>query len=125
MTQILMKTPRVAQPADLMQAQISPDAISAALEGLFPADQLQAFLAPEDEIATFAYGLWSTAEGRKLIEWLLDMTIRAPYRVMGKSVEETALWAAKREGINLPAEMLLAAISKGEKIVAARNGAKT
>jgi hypothetical protein len=64
--------------------------------------------------------LSSTVEGRAFFEWLMDITVRLPYRVTGATIEQTALAAARREGLNLAGEQILAAIARGAKSVAAR-----
>lgn len=120
MTRVLMGTPREALPLDLLQQQSSDELIRSAMAGLVPADQLDAVLAPRDQVAEFIYALSSTAQGREFFEWFMDMTMRLPYRVTGASLEQTALYAAKREGLNLAGELILAAIARGAKSVAAR-----
>lgn len=125
MTRVLMGTPREALPLDLMQARSSDDFIRDAMSGILPAEGLDALLAPKDDIAEFAYALGKTPQGRALFEWFMDMTIRLPYRATGASLEQTALLAARREGLNLAGELILAAIARGERSVAARNPGAT
>lgn len=120
MTVLLGNSVRDALPIDLMRRNVGEDAIEAALKGLFPDDQVRGAFAPADQLAEFIYGLAQTAQGRAFLDWILDCTLRAPYTVTGATIEQTALNAARREGINIPAEMILAAINRGEKSVAAR-----
>lgn len=120
MSSPLFGTPRDAIPLDLLRNSVDEDAISDVMKGLFPAGQVRDFLSPSDDIAEIAYALSKTVQGGKFFEWILDGTLRAPYRPTGATIEETALNAARREGLNIPAEMILAAISRGEKIIAAR-----
>ena len=84
--------------------------------GIKPADML-----PEDELAVFMWGLSRTVQGKAMIEYLLDVSIRQPYRPVGASIEETALAAAVRQGVNAIPELMLKAIAKGGDIVLQRN----
>jgi len=120
MSTVLMGSTRDAMPFDLLGADASEDLLRDALSGVFSADKIDDMLAPKDDLAKFIYALSTTPQGREFFEWFMDMTLRAPYRCMGKTIEETALWAAKREGINLPGELLLAAIARGKKAVDAK-----
>lgn len=69
---------------------------------------------PADRVATFLAAMVETADGRAVIEWLMDITLRLPLRVTGASLEETALRAATRQGINGVGEAVLAAIAHGQ-----------
>lgn len=120
MTSPLFGNPRDALPLDLMRESISEGAIEETLRGLFPDEQLRGVFTPSDEVAEIAFALAQSVQGRKFFEWILDGTLRQPYRPTGSTLEETALNAARREGLNTPAEMILAAISRGERIVTAR-----
>jgi hypothetical protein len=125
MNQPLIGTRREAMPLDLMRANVQEDVLSDALKGLFDADQVGKFFHPPNALDEFIYGLSRTAQGREFFEWILDGTLRAPYRPIGKDLQETALNAAMRQGLNIPADMILAAISRGEQAIAARTpGAK-
>lgn len=120
MNQPLIGTRREAMPLDLMQATVQEDVLSDALKGLFEPDQVAKFFHPPNALDEFIFALSRTAGGRDFFEWLLDNTLRAPYRITGATLEQTALNAARREGLNIPAEMILAAISRGEQSIAAR-----
>lgn len=121
MSTVLTGKRREAMPLDLMRGNVQEDMLTEALNGLFPGDQLQALLNPVNELDQFIYNLSRTAQGREFFEWIFDMSLRAPYQVAGATIEQTALNAARREGLNIPAEMILAAISRGEQSVAARS----
>ncbi len=69
---------------------------------------------PADRVAVFLAALVQTADGRELIEWLMDITLRMPLRVTGSTIEQTALHAAARQGINGVGEAVLAAIAYGQ-----------
>lgn len=84
--------------------------------GVKPADML-----PDDELAMFIYGLSRTPQGRAMFEYLLDVSIRLPYRPVGTSIEETALAAAVRQGVNAIPELMLQAVAKGSELAQKRN----
>jgi hypothetical protein len=85
-----------------------------ALEAMFKPHIQDAPFQPGDDVARSLYLLYEAAgPGRAVIEWLMDITLRMPYRVTGKSLEETALLAAHRQGINGVGEAILAAIQHG------------
>lgn len=113
--------PRHALPMDLLEQTALGDGWGgmAAIErqlGIKPADML-----PDDELALFMFGLSRTAQGRAMFEYLLDMSIRQPYRPVGTSIEETALAAAVRQGVNAIPELMLKAIGKGSELAQQRN----
>lgn len=118
---VLTGTRREAMPLDLMRSNVQEGLLTDALGGIFPADQVQKLFKPPNALDEFIYALSRTAQGREFIEWILDGTLRAPYQPMGKDLQETALNAAMRQGLNIPAEMILAAISRGEQAIAARS----
>ncbi len=74
-------------------------------------------LKPSDTVAKNLANLARTQGGREILEWLMDVTLRAPYHVTGKSMEETALNAATRQGINGVAEAILSAVKHGEDLL--------
>lgn len=111
---------RDALPLDLMRAGVDETSIEDVMRGLFPEGQVRGILSPPDEVAEIAYALAQSVQGRQFIEWILDSTVRQPYRPTGATLEQTALNAAMREGLNIPAEMILAAINRGEKSIMAR-----
>lgn len=112
---------RDALPMDLLEASAigdgwgGMDAIEQRL-GVKPADML-----PDDELAKFIYGLSRTPQGRAMFEYLFDVTVRLPYRPVGASLEETALAAAVRQGVNAIPELMLQAVAKGAELAHKRN----
>ncbi len=106
---------RQAQPLDLLQAAAMGDGWEG-LEAFFlPRGGRQEF-EPDDELAVFVHGLSKTVSGREFIEYLMDITLRLPLRITGSSIEQTALQAATRQGINGVGEVILALLVKGERI---------
>jgi len=60
--------------------------------------------------------LWHSPNGRKLMEWWLDMTLRAPYPHVGDDVQSAALAAARFQARASLGEVLLEALSAGKKV---------
>lgn len=117
---VLIGQTREAMPFDLLQANTQEGVLDDMLAGLFSPEQIASFKGKPSELDQFIYGLSRTAQGREFFEWIFDFTLRAPLRFKAPTIEETALNAARREGMNFPAEMILAAISRGEQSIAAR-----
>ncbi len=106
---------RTAQPLDLLEQGMAGKGWEAFEEMLLPKEMTARF-EPGDRTAMFLYELSRLAEGREMIEWLMDITLRQPVRVTGSSIEETALRAAQLQGIHGVGEVILAAMAKGEKL---------
>lgn len=104
-------TRREAQSLDAMMAAIGGEGWSG-LDGQ-AAPVAKQLMAPSPSVSKFLWGLSRTVEGRALIEWMMDITFRAPFRATGKTIEETALLAATRQGIEGVGEVILAAIQSG------------
>ncbi|MGO8401330.1 hypothetical protein ACC783_23660 [Rhizobium ruizarguesonis] len=118
--------PRTGQPLDLLEQ-------SAAGGGWESLEQLIApviggDLQPSDRVAKFLYALHQHGDGRELVEWLMDITMRLPWRVTGKTMEETAILAINRQAIAGVGEVILKVIAKGKELADAernQNGAGT
>lgn len=109
---------RNAQPLDLMLSQgLAGDGWEGLtnLEQMVP--QTKGVLQPEDEVARFMWGLYNTVEGRRMFEWWMDVTMRIPLRITGKTIEETALLATARQALHGAGETVLAAIAAGKTSV--------
>ncbi|WP_062222214.1 hypothetical protein [Aureimonas sp. D3] len=93
-------------------------------------DELEAMFAPRegkpvqgqpgDETALFLAALAREARGREFVEWLMDITFRQPFRATGRTMEETALLAATRQGIEGVGEVILNALAHGEALLQQR-----
>ena len=108
---------RAAQPMDLLERLTDGGGGWDELEALFRPQLQAAPLQPEADVARFMYGLYRTSQGRAMFEWMMDITLRMPFRATGQTIEQTALNTATRQGINGVGEAILAAISHGEKLV--------
>ncbi|MBB98327.1 MAG: hypothetical protein CML67_02135 [Rhodobacteraceae bacterium] len=107
---------RQAQPLD----QMLDAAGGAGWDGL--SDLMKPHLAdrplqPSDQVARHLALLAKDPRAREIIEWLMDITLRAPFRPIGATLQETALHAAKRQGINGVGEAVLAAIAHGQTLM--------
>lgn len=101
---------------------------SAGLEGW---DMLEKLLDPKGEmqgelentaksVAPLIYGLALSSEGREILEWLCDITVRRPTFIHGMGIEQAALYAANREGQAGVIFTILKAIKTGQEIVGDR-----
>lgn len=75
---------------------------------------------PGDEMSLFLARLAREPRGRELVEWLMDITFRQPFRATGRTFEETALLAATRQGIEGVGEVILCALAHGESLLQQR-----
>lgn len=108
---------RAAQPMDLLEGIVESGGGWEELEALFRPQMQAAPMQPHEGVAKFMYGLYHTAEGRAMFEWMMDITLRMPLRSTGQTFEQTALNTATRQGINGVGEAILAAIGHGEKLI--------
>ena len=72
---------------------------------------------PGVEVKRFAAAMSQTAEGRRFIDWLLDLTCRAPYPVTSQSIEDLAMSAAKHQARAAVGETIVKAIADGHKLL--------
>ena len=107
--------PRQAMPFDdLLQQGGNGWDFFADLVGARPAPEP---CQPADDVARSLARFVRTGEGRAVIEWLMDITVRQPLRITGASIEQTALLAANRQGIDGVARSVLTAIAHGESLI--------
>lgn len=109
--------PRQALPLDLVMAQ-SEDR---------PWDFLDRLLDPRGgraaelensatRIGPLVYRLALSREGREILEWLCDITVRRPHFIAGMGIEQAALYGASREGQDGVVFALLKAARQGQDI---------
>ncbi|RUW46088.1 hypothetical protein [Mesorhizobium sp. M8A.F.Ca.ET.021.01.1.1] len=80
---------------------------------------------PGTDMKQVLFHLYGTLEGRRIIEWLADLTVRAPYPHVGQSKDSVMIAAAKHEarvGVGL---VLFRAIADGEELYKQSKGATT
>lgn len=107
--------PRAGQPFDLLERGVAGNGWEG-VEELFKPFLQTGDLQPSDHVAKFMAALRRTPQGLAMFEWMMDISIRQPLRVVGSSIEHTALLASTRQGINGFAEAVLNAIAHGEKL---------
>lgn len=107
---------RDAQPLDAMLQAAGGEGWEG-LENLLKPHVQAAPMQPSDRVAKNLAVLVQTQGGREIVEWIMDVTLRAPLRVTGSSLEETALNAARKQGINGVGEVILHAIKRGETLL--------
>ena len=88
---------------------------------LLPKEHVDRF-EPNERVAKILYAISRSADGRELVEWLMDVTLRQSVRITGDTIEQTALRAAQLQGIHGVGEVILQAMAKGEKLLN-QNGA--
>ncbi|MBS9720043.1 hypothetical protein JYU29_04990 [Tianweitania sp. BSSL-BM11] len=91
------------------------------LEHAFKPSQMPDRFDPGDDIKMLLAGLKNTVDGRRIIEWLADLTFRAPYPSTGSSFEQAALAAAKHEARAAVGHVLLRAIAEGDALLNQRS----
>ena len=107
---------RAGQPLDLLESGAAGDGWDG-LEKLFQPQSHTVPLQPADDLAKFMYALRQTPQGQAMFEWMMDITLRMPFRATGLTFEQTALMTATRQGINGVGEAVLSAIAHGHKLV--------
>lgn len=105
---------RAGQPLDLLEQSVAGGGWESLNEMFAPV--IGAELQPSDRVAKFLYALHQHGDGRELVEWLMDITLRLPWRVTGKTLEETAILATNRQAIAGLGEVILKAIAKGNEL---------
>ncbi|MGV0912430.1 hypothetical protein [Martelella sp. FOR1707] len=106
---------RAAQPLDLLESGMAGGGWEALEKVFAQAPETAGPLKPADDLAEFMWGLYCTAPGRAMFEWLMDVTVRQAFRVTGQSFEQTALNAACREGRDAVAMLMMQAVEAGKQ----------
>ncbi|ESY05339.1 MULTISPECIES: hypothetical protein [unclassified Mesorhizobium] len=84
-------------------------------QAFFPAKTADNF-DPGDDMKLVMFHFNNTAEGRRIIEWFADLTVRAPFPHVGSMKESAALAAAKHEARTAVGYAMLRAIAEGEEL---------
>ena len=80
-----------------------------------PAQTAQNF-EPDRDLKMSLAALASQAHGGRIVEWLLDLTTRAPYPHVGQTADSVVLAAAKHEARAAIGWVLLRAIADGAEL---------
>lgn len=107
---------RVAQPIEEMIAGtddvLNVDKIIERLGEQTPGGEFK----PSNDVAELFYLMYSRADSREAIEWLFNLTVRAPEPLIQDNFERAALLAARRQARQALGDVLAHAIALGEKI---------
>lgn len=107
---------RDAQPLDLLLKQAGGDGFKGIEKLMKPVFERQP-LQPSDEVARTLARLVSYQGGREVIEWMMDISVRQPFRTKGETLEAVAMHAKQKEAIDGFAAVLLAAIAHGQTLL--------
>ena len=72
---------------------------------------------PNDQTLKTIAALHSDPNTKPAIEWLLNITVNAPYPVTGQGIEELAFAAAKHQARVAVGETIIKAIKEGQKLI--------
>ncbi len=84
-------------------------------QAFFPAQKPDNF-DPGDDMKEVLFHFYATAEGRKILDWIFDLTARAPFPHVGSTNDSAALAAAKHEARTAVGYVIGRAIVDGEEI---------
>ncbi|YBV97534.1 hypothetical protein M1D80_11835 [Phyllobacteriaceae bacterium JZ32] len=90
------------------------------IEKLAPAQVGQNFR-PSDNLMKFLYLFSQQRDAKELFDWLMDLTIRAPYPHISGSFEEAAIAAAKHQARAGIGEVIIEAIAEGKRLIEQSN----
>lgn len=71
---------------------------------------------PEEKIKRYLASSYETELGRALVDWLLDLTCRAPYPFTHPTAEILAFSAARHQGRALIGEAIVKAVAEGRAL---------
>lgn len=71
---------------------------------------------PGDNMKLVLFHFYNTAEGRRIVDWLFDLTVRAPFPHVGSTRESAAIAAAKHEARAAVGQAFARAITDGEEV---------
>ncbi|TPN57165.1 hypothetical protein [Mesorhizobium sp. B1-1-7] len=80
---------------------------------------------PGADMKQVLYHFYQTAEGRRIIDWIADLTVRAPYPHIGSTNETAALAAKAHEARAAVGYAIGRAIADGEELYKQSKGATT
>lgn len=87
------------------------------IEKMAPAQVGHSFR-PSEDLMKVIYLLFGTAEGKQIFEWLMDLTLRAPYpHIDGSGFEQAAIAAAKHQARAGIGEVILEAVANGKRLL--------
>lgn len=118
---------RVTLPLDDLMRAGGRTGWEALEAGFAPAPVADRFR-PEERIMRFAAALGLHPEGREFLEWIFDLTCRAPYPKTTGDMQELAYAAAKHQARAAVGDVIALAIAEGRRLndtpVATKPGAR-
>lgn len=72
---------------------------------------------PGQDMKKVLCAFYHTTEGRRIIDWLMDLTVRAPYPHVGTNFNQAAIAAAKHESRAAVGLVILQAIAEGDALL--------
>lgn len=91
------------------------------LEAMFKPAGVKDSFDPGDHMKKMLFAFYQTGEGRQVIDWLLDLTFRAPFPHVGTSIEQAAIAAAKHESRAAIGLVIMKAIADGDALLHPQN----
>lgn len=101
---------------DDMLAQLGGEGWDGLAGKFFPAPVAQSF-DPGERVKRFLAAIVRTPDGREFIQWLSDLTWRAPYPSIGASFEQAAIAAKAHESRAAVGEVVLKAVTEGNVLL--------
>lgn len=74
-------------------------------------------LRPDERIMRFLAAMAQTEDGRAFVDWLFDLTCRAPYPRTGGDRDELAFAAAKHQARAAVGDVIAAALVEGRRLI--------
>ena len=79
---------------------------------------------PADDVLVDLAHYANTAQGRRVLAWLHDLTDLAPYPIGMKTIEDAAMASARHQGRASVGHVLKKAVAEGTRLINQNNGAK-
>jgi hypothetical protein len=86
------------------------------LENRFSPAKVSDRFRPQERIMRFAAALGMHPEGREFLDWIFDMTCRAPYPITTGDMQELAFAAAKHQARAAVGNVIALAVAEGRRL---------
>lgn len=101
---------------DLLDAVEDTD-LNSVLEKAFGENGLEGADKAENQVKIDLAEMMTTRSGARVIEWLLDITVRNPPRLAGHSIEQTAMMGVAYEARHVIGEVILKNLAEGQALL--------
>ena len=102
--------------SDSLFSDMSDKDFDALIDQISPAETGPDFV-PDEDVKKMLAAFWTSHDARRVIEWLLDITIRAPYPVTGQNRDDLAFAAAKHQARVAIGRAVVLAAAQGFKLL--------